>query len=81
MTSSFYSSVNQYVDRASALLDLDDDTRLLLADPYRQVDMQVPIHADDGSVQTFRGFRVQHNGARGPFKGASAITPTPTSTR
>jgi glutamate dehydrogenase (NAD(P)+) len=75
MSSSFYSSVNQYVDRASALLDLDDDTRLLLADPYRQVDMQVPIHADDGSVLTFRGFRVQHNGARGPFKGGLRYHP------
>jgi glutamate dehydrogenase (NAD(P)+) len=75
MTSSFYSSVNQYVDRASALLDLNDDTRLLLADPYRQVDMQVPIHADDGSVLTFRGFRVQHNGARGPFKGGLRYHP------
>jgi glutamate dehydrogenase (NAD(P)+) len=75
MTSSFYSSVNQYVDRTAALLDLDDDTRLLLADPYRQVDMQVPIHADDGSVLTFRGFRVQHNGARGPFKGGLRYHP------
>lgn len=65
MTSSFYSSVNNYVDRAAALLDLDDDVRLLLADPYRQVDMQVPINADDGSVRTFRGYRVQHNGTRG----------------
>ena len=75
MSSSFYSSVNSYVDRAAALLDLDDDIRLLLADPYRQVDMQVPIHADDGSVVTFRGYRVQHNGARGPFKGGLRYHP------
>jgi glutamate dehydrogenase (NAD(P)+) len=75
MSSSFYSSVNSYVDRAAALLDLDDDVRLLLADPYRQVDMQVPIHADDGSVVTFRGYRVQHNGARGPFKGGLRYHP------
>lgn len=75
MTSSFYSSVNHYVDRAAALLDLDDDVRLLLADPYRQVDMQVPIHADNGSVLTFRGYRVQHNGARGPFKGGLRYHP------
>jgi hypothetical protein len=44
--SSFYSSVSQYVDQAADLLDLDDDVRRLLADPYRQVDMQVPIRAD-----------------------------------
>jgi glutamate dehydrogenase (NAD(P)+) len=75
MTSTFYLSVNEYVDRAAALLDLDDDVRLLLADPYRQVDMQVPIRSDDGSVLTFRGYRVQHNGARGPFKGGLRYHP------
>jgi glutamate dehydrogenase (NAD(P)+) len=75
MTSSFYSSVNHYVDRAAGLLDLDDDVRLLLADPYRQVDMQVPIRADNGSVVSFRGYRVQHNGARGPFKGGLRYHP------
>ena len=75
MSSSFYSSVNHYVDQAASLLDLDDDVRLLLADPYRQVDMQVPIHADNGSVLTFRGYRVQHNGARGPFKGGLRYHP------
>ena len=49
--------------------------RILLAEPYRQVDVQVPIRADDGSVLTFRGYRVQHNGARGPFKGGLRFHP------
>ncbi len=66
---SLYASVNQYMDRAATLLDLEDDIRILLSEPYRQLDVQVPIHADDGSVLSFRGYRVQHNGARGPFKG------------
>jgi glutamate dehydrogenase (NAD(P)+) len=75
MTTSFSDSVNQYVDRAADLLDLEGYIRNLLADPYRQVDVQVPIHADDGSVLTFRGYRVQHNGARGPFKGGLRFHP------
>ncbi len=75
MALSFYESVNQYVERAAALLDLEDDVRILLADAYRQVDVQVPIHADDGSVLSFRGYRVQHNGARGPFKGGLRFHP------
>ncbi len=75
MPSSFYASVSQYVDRAAALLDIEDDVRILLAEPYRQVDVQVPIHADDGSVLSFRGYRVQHNGARGPFKGGLRYHP------
>jgi glutamate dehydrogenase (NAD(P)+) len=69
MAPSFYESVTQYVDRAATLLELEEDVRILLAEPYRQIDVQVPIHADDGSVLSFRGYRVQHNGARGPFKG------------
>jgi glutamate dehydrogenase (NAD(P)+) len=75
MALSFYESVNQYVERAAALLGLEDDVRILLADAYRQVDVQVPIHADDGSVLSFRGYRVQHNGARGPFKGGLRFHP------
>jgi glutamate dehydrogenase (NAD(P)+) len=75
MTASFYESVSAYVARASALLEVEDDVRILLAEPYRQVDVQVPIHADDGSVLSFRGYRVQHNGARGPFKGGLRFHP------
>ena len=75
MASTFSESVNQYVDHAADILDLEPYIRALLADPYRQIDVQVPIHADDGSVHTFRGYRVQHNGARGPFKGGLRYHP------
>ena len=74
-------SVNAYVEHAATLLGVEEDVRILVAEPYRQVDVQVPIHADDGSVLSFRGFRVQHNGARGRSRAACAITPTPTLTR
>ncbi len=75
MAASFYDSVSTYVDHAATLLDVEDDVRILVAEPYRQVDVQVPIHADDGSVLSFRGYRVQHNGARGPFKGGLRYHP------
>ena len=75
MAASFSASVDLYVDRAADLLDLEEDVRVLLAQPYRQVDVQVPIRADDGSVLAFRGYRVQHNGARGPFKGGLRFHP------
>jgi glutamate dehydrogenase (NAD(P)+) len=75
MASSFYESVSSYVERASSILDVEEDVRILLSEPYRQVDVQVPIHADDGSVLSFRGYRVQHNGARGPFKGGLRYHP------
>jgi glutamate dehydrogenase (NAD(P)+) len=75
MAASFTDSVNAYVDHAAALLGVEEDVRILVAEPYRQVDVQVPIHADDGSVLSFRGYRVQHNGARGPFKGGLRYHP------
>ena len=75
MAASFYDSVSSYVEHAAALLDVEDDVRILVAEPYRQVDVQVPIHSDDGSVLSFRGYRVQHNGARGPFKGGLRYHP------
>ena len=81
MTGSFYDSVHTYAEHVSMLLEVEDDVRILLDEPYRQVDVQVPIHADDGSVLSFRGYRVQHNGRGDPSRVACAITPTPTSTR
>ncbi len=75
MASSFSESVNRYVDHAAEILELEGYIRTLLADTYRQIDVQVPIHADNGSVLTFRGYRVQHNGARGPFKGGLRFHP------
>ena len=75
MTGSFYDSVHTYAEHVSMLLEVEDDVRILLDEPYRQVDVQVPIHADDGSVLSFRGYRVQHNGARGPFKGGLRYHP------
>jgi glutamate dehydrogenase (NAD(P)+) len=75
VASTFSESVNQYVDQAADLLELEEYVRVLPADPYRHMDVQVPIHADDGSVHTFRGYRVQHNGARGPFKGGLRFHP------
>ena len=75
MPASFYDSVKSEVEKAALLLDVEEDVRTLVAEPYRQVDVQVPIHADDGSVLTFRGYRVQHNGARGPFKGGLRYHP------
>jgi glutamate dehydrogenase (NAD(P)+) len=75
MTHSFYESVRAVVEQVSTLLEVENDVRTLLDEPYRQVDVQVPIHADDGSVLSFRGYRVQHNGARGPFKGGLRYHP------
>ena len=48
---------------------------------YREVQVQIPIKLSDGRTHVFSGYRVQHNGARGPYKGGIRYHPTSTSTR
>ena len=65
-------------DRAAAHLDLDLATRDLLRWPLREHSVTIPIRMDDGSKRVFRGFRVQHNDARGPSKGGIRFHPQET---
>ena len=50
-------------------LKLADEMRQVLATSYRELAVQIPVRMDKGSIEVFRGFRIQHNGARGPYKG------------
>lgn len=65
-------------DRAAALLGLDEATRELLRQPLREFSFSIPVRMDDGHVKVFRGFRVQHNDARGPSKGGIRFHPQET---
>jgi len=65
-------------DKVAALLDLDESTRELLRHPLREYSFSVPVRMDDGRVKVFRGFRVQHNDARGPSKGGIRFHPLET---
>ncbi len=54
---------------AADLLDLSPEWRTLIRTPFREMKVEVPLYRDDGTFTTFTGYRIQHNGARGPFKG------------
>jgi glutamate dehydrogenase (NAD(P)+) len=41
----------------------------VLSGTYRELRVQIPLRRDDGTVEPVYGYRVQHNGARGPYKG------------
>jgi glutamate dehydrogenase (NAD(P)+) len=56
-------------DLAADRLGLDPGMRLVLREPRREFTCHFPVHMDDGSVQVFTGYRVQHNLGRGPAKG------------
>jgi len=61
---------------AADRIGLADDLRELLLAAYREVHVAIPVRLGDGTVRTFSGFRVQHNHARGPFKGGMRFHPT-----
>lgn len=64
--------------RIADRLGLDDATRDLLAEPVREFSVAIPIRMDDGRHRVFRGYRVQHNDARGPGKGGIRFQPQAT---
>jgi glutamate dehydrogenase (NAD(P)+) len=59
----------QQFDLAADRLNLDPGLRRVLREPRRELTVHFPVHMDDGSVQVFTGYRVQHNLGRGPAKG------------
>ena len=56
-------------NRAADLIGLDETIRTSLNVPDRELMVEVPLRKDDGTIESFRGYRVQHNNSRGPFKG------------
>ncbi|HOB76238.1 MAG TPA: Glu/Leu/Phe/Val dehydrogenase [Phycisphaerae bacterium] len=65
-------------DKVAALLELDEGVRALLREPMREYQFTIPVRMDDGRVEVFKGFRVQHNDARGPAKGGIRFHPMET---
>ena len=65
-------------DKVADYLDLDEGARGLLRNPMREYHFNIPVRMDDGSVKVFRGFRCQHNDARGPCKGGIRFHPQET---
>ena len=73
-----YETAQQQFDSVAEKLNLDSATRELLRQPLREYHFLIPVKMDDGSVKVFKGFRVQHNDARGPGKGGIRFHPLET---
>ncbi len=63
------------VDAAVRSLGLEDDMRQVLVEPWREIQVGLPIMMDNGEVRVFTGYRSQHNAARGPYKGGIRYHP------
>jgi glutamate dehydrogenase (NAD(P)+) len=73
-----FEMAQEQFDRVAQQLEIDRATRDLLRWPLREYAFAIPVRLDDGSCRVFRGFRVQHNDARGPSKGGIRFHPLET---
>ncbi|HYM15390.1 MAG TPA: Glu/Leu/Phe/Val dehydrogenase dimerization domain-containing protein [Dehalococcoidia bacterium] len=64
-----------FMERAAGQIGLEEDIVKLLRSPFREMHVEVPVRMDDGRLEVFSGYRVQHNGARGPYKGGIRFHP------
>jgi glutamate dehydrogenase (NAD(P)+) len=71
-----FEAVNRYFEEAARLIDLDEYMYSVLTSTYREISVQIPVELDSGDLVVVRGYRVQHNGARGPYKGGVRYHPT-----
>ena len=70
-----FEDVQRYFGAASKIIGLRKDVEKELLTPHREVRVECNIRMDDGSIGTFVGYRVQHDNARGPFKGGLRYHP------
>jgi glutamate dehydrogenase (NAD(P)+) len=72
---SLYSSVARQFSKAADLMDLDPNIRRILETTTNEVVIHFPVRMDNGRVEVFTGYRVQHNSVLGPFKGGLRFHP------
>ena len=70
-----HETASRQFDRAADLIGLDESVRRILGTTTNEITVHFPVRMDDGHVEIFTGFRVQHNGALGPFKGGLRYHP------
>lgn len=75
-TASMYENVLEQFNKVADRMDLDPDIRKILSNTNNEVSVSFPVRMDDDSIEVFRGFRVQHNNALGPYKGGLRYHPS-----
>jgi glutamate dehydrogenase (NAD(P)+) len=70
-----YEIVSHHFGCAADNLGLPDDVATVFRSSYREVRVQIPVKLGDGKIHVYNGYRVQHNGARGPYKGGIRFHP------
>lgn len=63
------------LEKASDLISVEPGVYKILAEPFQELAVSIPVRMDDGSLRVFTGYRVQHSIARGPAKGGIRYSP------
>jgi len=71
-----YEEVNWQYNKAAELLGIPEQYKSIMRNCYRELKVQLPVRRDNGKLEEYFGFRVQHNGARGPYKGGIRYHPS-----
>lgn len=72
---SLFENTLKQIKLAADTMKLDKDVEDVLEHPQREIQVNVPVKMDDGSLKIFEGFRVQHNNYMGPYKGGIRFHP------
>jgi len=75
---SWFEAGQAELDEVARLIDLDPGIHAILREPRREIHVSLSVKMDDGKVRVFKGFRVQHNNALGPYKGGLRFHPEET---
>src|SRR6266581_4040273 len=70
-----FESVRGFYQRAADRLGLEPSLREIMDRPEQELSVQVRVPMDDGTIALYQGYRVQYNGARGPYKGGIRFHP------
>lgn len=72
---SLFANVLKQFDKAADMMKLDGNIRKILSSTMNEIIVNFPVKMDDGRIEIFRGYRVQHNDVLGPFKGGLRYHP------
>jgi glutamate dehydrogenase (NAD(P)+) len=73
---SVYETVVQQFNKAAEKMGLDPNIRKILAEPINEIQVNFPVIMDDGEIEMFTGYRVQHSNVLGPYKGGLRYHPS-----
>ena len=65
----FFKVVQKHLEIASKVVDLPSHVSEILSQPKNEIIVNFPVRLDDGTMKLFKGYRIQHNNIRGPYKG------------